>query len=289
MTSSQAHVLPPLSQEEMRHSAAVGALIAAEVRAAGGWLPFERYMELALYAPGLGYYSAGSVKLGAQGDFVTAPEVSELFGRCVARQCAAVLAGSGGQILELGAGSGRLAAALLTALEAAGALPERYAILEVSADLAERQRVHLGQLPPRLRDRVVWLTRLPAAGFRGVMLANEVADALPCRRFSLQQGVLRELGVALDPAGVLREAAGAPAPELLAEWQRLQPQIAAPLAQGYTSEICLRAGPWIASLADALGGRRTAGVRLRPAAAALLPRAAPDGHAALPFPPPRAR
>jgi SAM-dependent MidA family methyltransferase len=252
MTSSEGHVLPPLSQEELRHSRALGALIAAEVSAAGGWLSFERYMELALYAPGLGYYSAGSVKLGAQGDFVTAPEVSELFGRCVARQCAAVLANTGGQILELGAGTGRLAATLLTALDASGALPERYAILEVSADLAERQRAYLARLPPHLRERVHWLTHLPPAGFRGVMLANEVADALPCRRFTLQEGALRELGVVLDPAGSLREAAGPPAPELQAEWERLAPEIPAPLADGYTSEICLRAGPWIASLADAL-------------------------------------
>ena len=245
-------MLPPLSPEELRHSEALSALIAAEVRAQGGWLSFERYMELALYAPGLGYYSAGAVKFGARGDFVTAPEVSELFGRCVARQCAQVLAGTGGQILELGAGTGRLAATLLSALEARGALPERYAILEVSADLAERQRAHLARLPPRLRERVVWLTRLPAAGFRGVMLANEVADALPCRRFTLQQGALRELGVTLDAAGALREATGPPAPELLAEWAKLQAELAAPLAEGYSSEICLRAGPWTASLADAL-------------------------------------
>ena len=100
-------MLPPLSQEERRHSAAVGALIAADLRAAGGWLPFEHYMELALYAPGLGYYSAGSVKLGARGRFRHRPRVSELFGRGMARQCAALLRGSGGQILELGAGSGR--------------------------------------------------------------------------------------------------------------------------------------------------------------------------------------
>ena len=245
-------MLPPLSPEELRHSRALGALIASEVHAAGGWLSFERFMELALYAPGLGYYSAGSVKLGAQGDFVTAPEMSELFGRCVARQCAEVLASSGGQILELGAGSGRLAATLLGALAAVGALPERYAILEVSADLAERQRARLAQLPPALAQRVVWLTRLPEPGFRGVILANEVADALPCRRFTLQQGAVRELGVMLDPAGVLREAAGPPAPELLADWEQLQAELAAPLPQGYTSEICLRAGPWIASLADVL-------------------------------------
>jgi SAM-dependent MidA family methyltransferase len=209
-------------------------------------------MELALYAPGLGYYSAGSVKLGAQGDFVTAPEVSELFGRCVARQCAEVLAETGGQILELGAGSGRLAATLLSALEAGGVLPARYAILEVSADLAERQRAHLAQLPAHLRERVAWLTQLPEAGFRGVMLANEVADALPCRRFTLQDGALRELGVTLDAAGALREGTAPPAPQLLAEWAQLAPELPAPLAEGYASEICLRAGPWVASLADVL-------------------------------------
>src|SRR5438874_1914549 len=127
-------ILPPLSPEEARHSAAVAALIHAEMAAAAGWLSFERFMELALYAPGLGYYSAGSFKIGAGGDFVTAPEVSDLFGRCLARQCAEVLAVTGGEILELGAGSGRMAATLLTALAAQGRLPQRYAILEVSAD-----------------------------------------------------------------------------------------------------------------------------------------------------------
>jgi SAM-dependent MidA family methyltransferase len=170
-------MLPALTAEEAQHSRALTALIGAQVAAAGGWLSFERFMELALYAPGLGYYSAGAEKLGRGGDFVTAPEVSDLFSRCVARQCAAVLAVSGGGILELGAGTGRMAAAVLSALDAAQALPDRYAILEVSADLAARQRARLGALPPQLRERVVWLTRLPEPAFRGVILANEVADA----------------------------------------------------------------------------------------------------------------
>src|SRR5256884_525362 len=155
-------ILPPLSPEEARHSAAVAALIHAELAAAAGWLSFERFMELALYAPGLGYYSAGSFKIGAGGDFVTAPEVSDLFGRCLARQCAEVLAVTGGEILELGAGSGRMAATLLTELAAQGRLPQRYSILEVSADLAARQRSRLAQLPPGLRERVVWLAGRPA-------------------------------------------------------------------------------------------------------------------------------
>ena len=140
-------------------------------------------MELALYAPGLGYYSAGSAKIGSGGDFVTAPEISDLFSRCVASQCAQVLSVTGGEILELGAGTGRMALAVLESLAAAGVLPDRYSILEVSADLAERQRACLGSLPPSLRERVVWLERLPERPIRGVILANEVLDALPCQRF----------------------------------------------------------------------------------------------------------
>src|SRR5881394_428701 len=184
--------LPPLSAEEQRHSRALAAHTRAELLSAGGWLSFERFMELALYTPGLGYYSAGSAKIGPGGDFVTAPEVSALFGRCLARQCAEVLAVTGGEILELGAGSGRMAATLLTALAAQGRLPQRYAILEVSADLAARQRARLAQLPPGLRERVVWLERLPERPLQGLILANEVADALPCRRFTCRALDVRE-------------------------------------------------------------------------------------------------
>src|SRR5437588_684969 len=152
--------LPPLSAEEERHSRALAAHMRAELLCAGGWLSFERFMELALYTPGLGYYSAGSAKIGPGGDLVTAPEVSALFGRCLARQCAEILEHTGGEILELGAGTGRMAAELLGALAALGVTLERYAILEVSADLAERQRRRLAGLPPALPERGVWLERL---------------------------------------------------------------------------------------------------------------------------------
>jgi SAM-dependent MidA family methyltransferase len=246
-------MLPALSAAEARHSRALTAVIAARVAEAGGWLSFERFMELALYAPGLGYYSAGAQKLGRGGDFVTAPEVSDLFGRCVARQCAAVLAASGGGILELGAGTGRMAAAVLSALAAAHALPQRYAILEVSADLAERQRAQLAGLPPQLRERVVWLTRLPPPGFKGVILANEVADALPCARFTWRAGALRELGVALDESGAPHEATAAPGAPLERACAALFEELPGPLPEGYVSEVCLRVAPWIASLADILG------------------------------------
>jgi SAM-dependent MidA family methyltransferase len=250
-------MLPPLSATERAHGRKVSERIAAEIATAGGWLSFERFMELALYAPGLGYYSAGSAKLGPGGDFVTAPEVSDLFGRCLARQCAAVLRTTGGEILELGAGTGRMAAALLTELAALGELPERYAILEVSADLAARQRQRLSQLPPTLAERVVWLTTLPAA-LRGVLLANEVADALPCRRFAARAAGLYEIGVALDaPASAageitLCEHEVAAPPDLVAACRAIGADLGEPLADGYRSEACLRLTPWIAALGDCL-------------------------------------
>jgi SAM-dependent MidA family methyltransferase len=243
-------ILPPLSAGEEAHAARVTQLIRTEVAAAGGWLSFERFMELALYAPGLGYYSAGSAKLGAGGDFVTAPEMSDLFSRCLARQCAEVLAQTGGGILELGAGTGRMAGAILTELAASGALPERYAILEVSADLASRQRARLAALPPELRARLEWLERLPERRLEGVILANEVLDALPVRRFALADGVLHELGVACSAAGALGDAAAAPDPELARALSELTGQVSLP--EDYVSEVCLRVSPWIASLADRL-------------------------------------
>ncbi len=250
-------MMPALSAEEEAHSSAVSALIRERVAAAGGWIPFDRFMELALYAPGLGYYSAGSVKLGAGGDFVTAPEVSDLFSRCVAVQCAQVLA-DGGQILELGAGTGRMAAVILESLAALGKLPAQYAILEVSADLAERQRQRLGALAREIRERVVWLDGLPQRPINGVILANEVLDALPCRRFTLRGGAVRELGVVAEdePASgrssgfVEREAAADE--ELASAAAALLRELPAPLPAGYTSEICLRVAPWIAGVAACL-------------------------------------
>jgi SAM-dependent MidA family methyltransferase len=255
MTASGAHsILPSLSPDEERHCAAAKALIRERLVAAGGWLSFEQFMELALYAPGLGYYSAGSVKIGAGGDFVTAPEVSDLFSRCVARQCADVLAETGGEILELGAGTGRMAATILQSLATLGVLPDRYAILEVSADLADRQRTRIQQLPAELRDRVVWLDRLPETPIRGVLLANEVLDALPFKRFVVHGGSLRELGVGLEgDSFVWREKPSSSAADaLVAAGSALIGELPFSLPDGYTSEICLRVEPWVASVAQCL-------------------------------------
>jgi SAM-dependent MidA family methyltransferase len=245
-------MLPPLTPEERSHSLRLAAHIDEALVATGGWLSFERFMELALYAPGLGYYSAGSEKLGAAGDFVTAPEVSDLFSRCIARQCAAVLTRTGGEILELGAGTGRMAAALLTELAALRVLPERYAILEVSADLAARQRARLASLPQALRERVVWLERLPEQPVQGVIVANEVADALPCRRFRCDAGGIRELGVVLDAPVRFREGAAAPGGVLVSAVDEILAALPEPLPRGYTSEVCLRVEPWIGALSACL-------------------------------------
>ncbi len=243
-------MMPALSPEEEEHSRKVAALIRERIRAAGGWLSFEEFMALALYAPGLGYYSAGSLKIGPGGDFVTAPEVSDLFSRCLAGQCAQVLAG-GGQILELGAGTGRMAAAVLMALSERGVLPERYAILEVSADLRDRQRAALGRLAAELRDRVEWLDRLPERPLAGIILANEVLDALPCRRFVVAEEGVRELGVAVQGEAIVEREG--PAQSALADaCASLMNELPEPLPSGYVSEICLHAAPWLTGIADCL-------------------------------------
>ena len=248
----------PTEADAAHHSARLAALIRTEIAAADGLLPFDRFMERALYAPGLGYYVAGATKFGAGGDFVTAPELSPLFGRCVAVQAAEALERlNGGDVLEFGAGSGALAVQVLTGLEQLGALPERYLILEPSPDLQERQRALLAARVPHLAERCHWLGRLPEQ-LRGVVLANEVLDAMPVHRFRI--GAAGEpLEVFVTAAdGVLSEVeAPVRSPRLAAALAALQ---AAGLAQapGYASEINLRLPPWCAALGECL----TAGLAL---------------------------
>lgn len=170
--------LPQPTPEAQAHSDRLRDLILQDIAAQGGWIPFSRFMELALYAPGLGYYSAGARKFGAAGDFVTAPELSPLFGRTLARQVADIMAQSTPHVMELGAGSGKLAADILGELERLDCLPECYAILEVSADLRERQQALLRERLPHLAKRVHWLDALPDS-ISGALIANEVLDALP--------------------------------------------------------------------------------------------------------------
>jgi SAM-dependent MidA family methyltransferase len=247
--------LPLLNADELVHSRRVIEHIRAFMQQHGGVIGFDAWMRLALYAPGLGYYSAGATKLGSDGDFVTAPEISSLFSRCLARQCADVLRVTGGEILELGAGSGRMAADVLTELAAIESLPDRYSILEVSADLAERQRARIAELPRELAERVRWLDRWPERVMRGVVLANEVLDAMPVERFVLRNrpsGIdVRALGVGLCEDGFeWRETS--PTPELMHAVADIVEALPMPLPDGYVSEVCLAFHPWMASLAAQL-------------------------------------
>ena len=186
--------LPEASPDALAHSTQLSAVIHREIAASGGWIAFARFMELALYAPGLGYYSAGARKLGAAGDFVTAPEISSLFGQTLARQLAQITQLTQGDILEVGAGSGRLALQLLPELDALDALPAHYFILEVSADLRARQQQLLTSLTPHHRERVQWLSTLPSS-FTGVIVGNEVLDAMPVHLVVWRDDAIFERGV----------------------------------------------------------------------------------------------
>ena len=246
--------MPPLSAEQVAHSAAVLQRVHSELQARGGWFSFEEYLQQVLYAPGLGYYSAGAQKFGTAGDFTTAPEMSALFGQCVARQCAPLLRalGADAEVLELGAGSGRLAATVLTRLDELDALPRRYLILEVSAELRARQRALLMQLPAALAARVCWLEAWPAEPIRGVVLANEVVDALPFRRFELGEQGLMELGVAADSAGALHWSPRAADAPLQVEYRRMVSELPEAPAAPYVSEICPLLNGWIAGIGHSL-------------------------------------
>ncbi len=234
--------LPPPPADALALSAELTALIRREIESAGGWISFARYMELALYAPGLGYYSAGSRKLGAAGDFITAPELSTLFGRALARQLAELVPHQCPDIIELGAGSGALAAVLLDELALLGHLPRQYMILEVSADLRERQQAHLAATVPQFADRVLWLERLPER-LHAVVLGNEVLDAMPVHRVRMQAGQTEEIGVAARADHLVWERSLAP-PALAAALQ------AHDVPDDYETEINLAAPALVADLAQ---------------------------------------
>ena len=195
-----ADTLPPPSPEAAAHSQQLAEHIASTIVAEGDWIPFSRYMDLALHAPGLGYYAAGSRKFGGEGDFVTAPEISPLFARCIALQARQVLEATGGEILELGPGSGALAADMVEELKSHGAAPRRYLLLEVSPELRERQRERFAERFPGDTERFVWIDKLPEK-FRGLVVANEVLDVIPCALVHRQGGEFLERGVILTEGG----------------------------------------------------------------------------------------
>jgi SAM-dependent MidA family methyltransferase len=251
MQHDYAFSLPQPDAVSAAHSERCADYIRARIFDAGGSISFAEFMHYALYAPGLGYYAAGARKFGADGDFVTAPEISPLFGRVVARQCAAALQESGEPaVLEFGAGSGRLAVDMLVALRELDALPAEYRILEVSADLRERQQRLLHKELPELAERIVWLDRMPAL-HRGIVLANEVLDALPVERFLRRKNGVCQLRVG-DEAGEF-VFVDEPAPEVVAHAvEAIEHDIGRRLPDKYISEVSLAAPAWLGDVAQML-------------------------------------
>ena len=244
--------LPAPDPTATAHSARLLGRIRAEITAAGGAISFARFMDLALYAPGLGYYRAGARKFGPDGDFVTAPELSPLFARCLAHQCRQILdALGGGALLELGAGTGVMAADLLRELRALDALPERYAILELSGELRQRQRQTLVERVPDLLERVVWLDALPDPSPRGVVLGNEVLDALPVERFRITAAGPRRLAVTWNETG-LDWVEGDEDAEVSAAVAHIEQALGWRLPPGYTSEYVPHLDVWLRAIAGTL-------------------------------------
>jgi len=240
--------LPTPDRDGLAYSAALTRHIATQIDAAGGWIGFDRFMDLALYAPGMGYYSGGARKFGAAGDFVTAPELTSAFSQTIGAQVAQILTLSAPQIVEVGAGSGRLAADLLLELERRSALPESYGILDLSGELRARQRATIAERAPHLLARVSWLDRLPER-FAGLVLANELLDAMPVHLVHWRSAGIAERGVCFDQGQFTwadRPAGG----RLLERAQALAEAHA--LADGYLSEICLAAPAWVAAWAGIL-------------------------------------
>lgn len=251
MPESKPAELPEPSAEARAHSARLVACVLAEIERNDGRIPFSTFMNMALYQPGLGYYSADLAKFGEAGDFITAPEISSLFGQCLARQVAPLLAALGrAEVLEFGAGSGKLAADLLAELAARDVLPARYCIVELSASLRARQQALLARRLPDLVDRIDWIDSLPEA-FEGVVIANEVLDAMPVERFCKQAGGYERIMVSARD-GQLRlqaERADAAMRQRLGQIEaRLETALPAPYCSEYNPSVA----PWLQALSAAL-------------------------------------
>jgi len=247
----QALDLPEPSAAEKNHSEKLIELIKQRIVDAGGWIDFEQYMQLALYAPALGYYSAGAQKFGEQGDFITSPEVSPLFAQTLANPLAALLKKiPDAKIIEFGAGSGKLAADLLLALQSLEILPDEYFIVELSADLQHRQQQTIQEKVPDLLSRVCWLTQLPESPVNAVVIANEVIDAMPVQRFAFKDKQLEQLGVEILDDGLQLAYKTAPA-FLLDKVNRLNENFKH-VDYRYNSEVNCQIKPWVKSLSQCI-------------------------------------
>jgi SAM-dependent MidA family methyltransferase len=237
--------LPALDAAAQQHSDTLLAHIHQQVQQQGGWISFADYMQMALYTPHLGYYSGEANKFGLGGDFVTAPEMSPLFAQALANQVAQVLQATAGNVLELGAGTGKLAAGLLQRLAELEQLPQQYCILEVSANLRQRQQDYLQKLLPEdLFLRVQWLDRLPEA-FTGIVVGNEVLDAIPVHMVEWHAGQWQARGFTLDQQ-LTWQTRPLQDLSLVADIDSSQ------LPDGYITEVCPAATGLIASLANML-------------------------------------
>jgi SAM-dependent MidA family methyltransferase len=241
--------LPVPDAAAIAHSERLVNAIVERIEQRGGVIGFDEYMQMALYEPGLGYYSASLPKFGARGDFITAPEISPLFGCCLARQAGDLIAqGCAADVLEFGAGSGKLCAQILESLPALA----HYRILDLSADLRQRQQQNLGErLSAELFHKIEWLDRLPR-DFDGIVLANEVLDAMPVHILSKQDDWI-ELGVGYQAQRFAWLPIDAEAATLDAirhvEMCQMEKGLGA-LPRDYCTELNLNYPPWMAALAQ---------------------------------------
>ena len=242
-----------LTSLEMEHSKLLGSKIATEIASQGGWIDFSRYMEMALYEPGMGYYSAGAHKLGAGGDFTTAPELSPLFGAAIVSTILPVLEGLKAQglpakILEFGAGTGKLAESILTRLNDLGFQLDGYDIIEISPDLTQRQQERLHKLAAELElsTKCSWLSSL-TENFKGVILANEVIDAIPCDAIIYQNGFWYWCGVSFAEDKFFWKT-GKPVEQALLPESLLSGNF----SEGYVTELHPQANAWIRQIAKQL-------------------------------------
>ena len=243
------HGLPEPGKEAMLHSQHTLEVIQGIIQASGGKIPFQQYMQAALFEPGLGYYRCGTEKFGAVGDFVTAPELSALFGQSLARFIQQITAAD--NVLEVGAGSGRLAVSILETLKAQSSLPETYYILELSNELRGRQRQAIQAALPEYLDQVVWLDAMPES-FRGVVIANELLDAMPVTRFRLDNDLLLEEYVVCNENELAYIYEPTSNQRLISRIEELKQQTSIGEIESYYSEVNFVAEDWLKSLADGI-------------------------------------